>query len=345
MPQRLQLTDSPHIEHVSYMSSQWNNTLMGVSNIHQLGIPEDNVSYQIVMQPWPNKMVPKHYIGVAFGIKGLISTIWISTWPLVDKLNDFAPTGDLQKIPRELQIELIETVYEHFIRHFEKMLNARIKIYKLFFNKTFKSTPYSIRFSMKSPQQSGNIVAVLIPQPKLVKFFHKKINLIPKKINPFWLEQETRVFYEVGSIKLSIGDLRNLDPSDIVFIQDSNYFQNSLIRLRLLSGECYEILHASTKTVQILSGETIMAENEQEAPIVDINDMPISLNFDLGEEMMSFKQVSQLKPGHILNLKKSFSGLVKIRSQNQLIGQGELVDIEGKVGIRITRLFNQNNTD
>jgi type III secretion system YscQ/HrcQ family protein len=341
MPKRVQLTDSPNIEHVTSMAYQWSNALLGVIKTSNFRLPEEGLDYQVIMQPWANKMITRHYIGIAFGINGLISTLWISAWPLAEKLNDYAPDGDLQKIPTELQIELVETVFENFIAHFERKLRTKIKVYKLFFDKPFKSTTYSIRFSLKTPDE--NIVAILIPQNKLIPFFQKKISELPKLENSFWLEQKTRVHFELGSLKLSVRDLRALEASDILFLQESQYFQTSIIYARLASGQIYEVAHTAQDKVQFQTGESVMAENEQETSIADIDDMPIMLSFDLGEEMMTFKQVSLLKPGHILNLKKPFSGLVKIRSQNQTIGQGELVDIEGKVGIRITRLFNQNN--
>lgn len=346
MLKRLQLTDSPNIEHISSLSSQWNNMLMGIGNQYELHLPNHQISYQVIMKPWVNKVIPRSYIGVAFGINGLISMLWLSAWPLAERLQEYAPSGDLHKIPAELQMELVETVYEPFISHFEDLLKTKIKIYKLFFDKPFKSTVYSIRFTLKAPDElskkNGGLCAVLVPQARLVSFFHHAISQLPKNANSFWQEQTTRVYFEIGALFLSVGELRGLEASDILFVHDSNYFQDNLIRVRWSSGEKQSIFHASADQVEFKSREIIMAEEEQELPIVDIEDMPVVLTFDMGDELLTFRQVEQIKPGHILNLKKPFTNLVTIRSQNQAIGQGEVVDIEGKVGIRITRLFNKN---
>lgn len=346
MLKRLQLTDSPNIEHVSSLSSQWNNMLMGISSHHELHLPKHEIHYQVIMKPWVNKVIPGSYIGIAFGINGLISMLWLSSWPLADKLQEYSPSGDLHKIPVELQVELVETVYEPFISYFERVLKTKIKIYKLFFDKPFKSTTYSIRFSLKAVEvaisKQAELSAVLVPQARLVSFFHKRISLLPKNGNPYWLAQTTRVFFEIGILSVSVGELKDLETSDIIFVTESNYFQDNLIRVRWQSGEKQAVFHAAADQVEFKSRELIMAEEEQELSIVDIEDMPVLLTFDLGEELLTFRQVQQIKPGHILNLKKPFTNLVTIRSQNQAIGQGEVVDIEGKVGIRITRLFNKN---
>lgn len=84
-------------------------------------------------------------------------------------------------------------------------------------------------------------------------------------------------------------------------------------------------------------------EQMKEKPIININEMPIRLSFDLGQESLTFKEITSLQPGYILNLKKPFTNVIQIRSQNQLIGKGEIVDIEGRVGVRITQLFSKKN--
>ena len=82
-----------------------------------------------------------------------------------------------------------------------------------------------------------------------------------------------------------------------------------------------------------------MSDNEQKANINHIAHLPVQLSFDLGEKTMTFNEVRQLQPGYILELSGSLPEIVQIRSQNRLIGSGELVEINGRVGVRILKLF------
>ncbi len=77
----------------------------------------------------------------------------------------------------------------------------------------------------------------------------------------------------------------------------------------------------------------------QEHQAANLGEMPVRLTFDLGELTMPFDNVKYLRPHYVIDLNQSFSELVKIRSQNKLIGTGELVDINGKVGVRVLELF------
>ncbi|MGV6810351.1 MAG: FliM/FliN family flagellar motor switch protein [bacterium] len=347
MSNRLQLTESPNIEHISAMFAEWNNTLASIEQSSEIHLPNESLHYKVKVKPWANKVISSQYIGVAFGINGLVSVLWLSAWPLAERLKDYEPSGDLTKIPAELQIEIFETVYECFIHYFEELLKSKIKIYKLFFDKPFKSTNYSIKFSAESiladVEHKESFDAIFIPQVKLIPFFQEKIIQLPSVINEFWYEQKSRAYFEIGIASLVMRDLKSLELSDIIFLHEATYFADNIMALRWQSGKRNTIFHASANTVTFKSGELPMDNDEQDVAIADIDDMPVLLSFDLGDELLTFKQVGQIKPGHILNLKKPFTNLVTIRSHNQAIGQGEVIDIEGKVGIRITRLFNKNN--
>jgi len=347
MSKRLQLTESPNIEHISAMFAEWNNTLAGIKSTSEIYVPSENLRYQVKIKPWANKVISSQYIGVAFGINGLVSVLWLSAWPLAERLKDYESSGDLTKIPSELQIEIVETVYEIFVEYFENLLKNKIKIYKLFFDKPFKSTNYSVKFNLERVvddiDNKESLDAIFIPQVKLVSFFQEKIKQLPTVENDFWYEQKIRAYFEIGSTSLVVSDLKNIELSDIIFLHDSTYFNDNMLSLRWQSGKYSPVFHVSANTVEFKSGELPVNNDEQDVAIADIDDMPVLLSFDLGDELLTFKQVEQIKPGHILNLKKPFTNLVTIRSHNQAIGQGEVIDIEGKVGIRITRLFNKNN--
>ena len=79
--------------------------------------------------------------------------------------------------------------------------------------------------------------------------------------------------------------------------------------------------------------------NDNENDVAKVGDLPVKLTFDIGDMELPFHEVESLTAGYIINLQESFSEVVKIRSQNRVIGTGELVDINGKVGVRVISLF------
>lgn len=82
-----------------------------------------------------------------------------------------------------------------------------------------------------------------------------------------------------------------------------------------------------------------MTDQEQKPTIDHIAQIPVQLSFDLGQKTLSFNEVRQLRPGYVLELNSQLPEIVQIRSQNRILGQGELVEINGRLGVRILNLF------
>ena len=66
--------------------------------------------------------------------------------------------------------------------------------------------------------------------------------------------------------------------------------------------------------------------------------IPVRLTFDLGERSMTVAELRDLKPGYTFDLGRDVRRAVSIRAQGQLIGEGELVEIDGTLGVAITML-------
>lgn len=74
-------------------------------------------------------------------------------------------------------------------------------------------------------------------------------------------------------------------------------------------------------------------------PLSRLNDVTISLSFDLGQRRLSLAELQVLQPGEIFALARPFDdGPVHIRANGALIGFGELVDVDGQLGVQVVRL-------
>ena len=65
---------------------------------------------------------------------------------------------------------------------------------------------------------------------------------------------------------------------------------------------------------------------------------PVRVEVELGRVSMTLSELARLEPGAAIPLGIKREGLVTLRVGDQVIAQGELVNIEGAVGIRIARL-------
>lgn len=83
--------------------------------------------------------------------------------------------------------------------------------------------------------------------------------------------------------------------------------------------------------------ETSLPQEEtvQPATLEEIN---IRLTFDVGHIELPLGELTHLSPGYTFNLGRSIHKSVTIRANGTPIGKGELVDIEGTIGVSIVEL-------
>jgi type III secretion protein Q len=75
--------------------------------------------------------------------------------------------------------------------------------------------------------------------------------------------------------------------------------------------------------------------NEEPLPI---DQLPMRLTFDLGERTLSLGELRNLQVGQALELNRPLSGAVTIRANGAVIGTGELVEIDGRLGVTLASL-------
>lgn len=68
------------------------------------------------------------------------------------------------------------------------------------------------------------------------------------------------------------------------------------------------------------------------------DDAHVELTVQLGTTRLSLRQLAELAPGQIVSLGRPLAGPFEVRAAGRLIGRGELVDVDGELGVRIVSL-------
>jgi type III secretion protein Q len=101
--------------------------------------------------------------------------------------------------------------------------------------------------------------------------------------------------------------------------------------------------------LHILQGVQTMTPNDPSAEdpaqtegsglsALDIQDLPIRVSFDLGHTTLSLGKIQSLQAGEVIALARTVDDFVTIRANGSAIGTGQLVDIDGRLGVTISRL-------
>jgi type III secretion protein Q len=154
-----------------------------------------------------------------------------------------------------------------------------------------------------------------------------------------WSALPLRLRLVVGWVDLSASALRDVARRDVVLLDECLLSGDN--RLMVLLGPRLGVLCAlEGSALQVLEGvQEIMSDVDDTVAAASglIDDVPVRLTFDLGEREISLGDLRSLEPGYLFNLGRDPRSTVSIRANGRLIGDGELVDIEGRVGVSVLR--------
>lgn len=190
---------------------------------------------------------------------------------------------------------------------------------------------------------------------------------------PYLESIKTQLVTEIGQIALNTNELASLEASDIVLLPDARlkFYGTELsgeidVRLGLWGELCFngDIITEDSAIKVILNGATRnpsphsrpdyekgnnMSRRPDNQQDEDQNDLassaeyvqavPVTVVVELGRRNMTVADVTRLRLGQIIDLRRTPSEPVELTIDGKSIGKGELVDIEGELGVRILRLF------
>ena len=155
-------------------------------------------------------------------------------------------------------------------------------------------------------------------------------------------ELPVRMRIELAGVLMSLNGLRCLNVHDVLLPDEA--IDAGSPRL-LLRPDDRHVLRAR------LSADTLIAESSLEkirmtASVADeppglparIEDIDVRLTFDLGDKLMTVGHLAAVQPGQVLALDAALPRLVRIRANGRLVGRGELVQLDDRVGVRVLEL-------
>ncbi len=127
--------------------------------------------------------------------------------------------------------------------------------------------------------------------------------------------------FRSGRAPLSPDELAALSAGDVVLLDPAEDFPDALV------------LHAGARFRGRYDGETFhvteITMHERNAQL------PVTLEVELARVDVPLSEIARLEPGAALPLSIDRRGLVTLRVGDRAVARGELVDVDGSVGVRI----------
>ncbi len=174
---------------------------------------------------------------------------------------------------------------------------------------------------------------------------------------------KTEMVAELGEIRLTLQELSSLEPSDIILLQGVSlrYSAGELagevqMRLGIQGAGCFsgDIIYEASSVKVILNRfaitprahpqqKGVSMSSDQETSLSEsaefVQSVPVTIVVELGRRSMTIADVSRLRLGQIIDLQRIPSEPVDLTIDGRVIGKGELVDVDGDLGVRILKLM------
>lgn len=227
------------------------------------------------------------------------------------------------------------------------------KFPSILFNETYSMI--NVFFKTNLELTAGQII-VHIPE-NLIQYSNLLINnsLDIKKVDS---NLKVKLPIKIGQTALSVEIVRNIEVGDIVTIDKHQVNIENINKLDGSVSILVNELNISAKLykdndrylLEVISiGENIMEENiiqnQEQFLQSEIEKLPIKVDIILGDFETNVKELLNISSGKIIPLGITLPPLVKLVHNNQVIARGQLVEIEGELGVKIVKSNSEEKND
>ncbi len=192
--------------------------------------------------------------------------------------------------------------------------------------------------------------------------FNQSGQLNPEQLLPWW-NVNTQACVLAGTHRLSTQALAKLSCGDMVLLDNPMFNTDGLgtiafgqLKIEVISdgGNEMEVTdfgfeqdepehpHNSNADAELgfeyEQNNALIEPGPHESEVANLGLVPVQLRFEMGAVTLSLKALSELSVGTVLRLQGEVNPpCVVIRAGAQTVGRGELVDLEGRLGVQITQ--------
>lgn len=342
---------------------EWNNKLIQCSSTlaFQLG----NTPIKLKIQPVNHVRPPdRHMHCIKLQARNQNLWITINQWPqsLITTHPDIASL--VESSSNTIRKMAVEIILDPILAWIEIAIGSNITVVDYFREKPKQQHRIAVSFLYQensSDQYTGQVSL----SKGLKKLFYNVLKDWPT--TQVIVNDTLRITspLTIGNTRITTADLNYIEIDHIIFLEQDFYSKdrlliatfapNILITLKQLTKTMAEsdLKHYSKSessnntsvSTSKLKIQTITKDNTVDQTIPEnhlIENLEIKLDFDLGHLSLSLAEIKKLQPGHIFSVGRPLDKAVYISSNGKRLARGELVDVDGNVGVRVKKIYKRN---
>lgn len=279
-------------------------------------------------------------------------------WAFIAMLPDFlfVDNENLRSLVNSKSNTIKTLAYEillgPLLQKLEGLTGENISIKKINKKKPRVNLPALLSFSL-SNSESDCLESILFFGEEISSQVHSLVEGFPGKSVDYINDLSVPARLEFGSTNLVLSDIELLEKGDVIFVDQ--LLSTNLSVFRALIDSCIIIvvrIEGSNFMVEevitddnsehVDSGLEDLDSNNEDNPSNSkgdiINNLQINITFELGSISVALDELKRLQPGSIIPMNRPIGKAVNIYNNGRILGVGELVDIDNKLGVRIVGL-------
>lgn len=304
---------------------------------------DDIVTVQSVWPP-PGAMEPPTST-IAFTMGDAKGTLHVPR-PLVERLiAQVEPSLDLAKLATEHAALLLETGLSNELAWFEGRLKCQIELTAVRESETAASAVL-FAFALKGNQYDETCTLALDDAERATELGRL---LDRGQTAPAGLPLDLPVPVNIwrGAVVISVNELQKLAPGDVALLDDvEREVTTALITIggqlvapleftnegARLTGRPRPIIGSKWEWIMNSATDTALEDS-------DLENLPVTLIFEVGRTTLSLGDVKRLGPGAIVPLTEVTTETVDVIANGKRVGRGAIVRIGESLAVRVTRIF------
>lgn len=156
---------------------------------------------------------------------------------------------------------------------------------------------------------------------------------------------------DAGMVRLELATLRSLECGDVIVLERAQIDAagRGEVQLRVDGSGCrlpciahegrLEVASIACTSEPAMSSGKRLASDPNPGERTLARDAPIELSLEVARFQLTLGELEHLQPGDVLLSGRRLGERVTLRAAGGALAEGDLVDVEGELGVRLTRLL------
>jgi type III secretion protein Q len=181
-------------------------------------------------------------------------------------------------------------------------------------------------------QRDGSTLSLWLHQPESL------LAKLPLRPSQQRLSLPLTVSLIWGEMRLTMAELTDLANGDVLLPPQQSTLGQRL--LACLEGRPFAYCQSHHQHLEL----TDMYNTTADDPLspTELESLPIQVSFEVGRQTLDWHTLTSLQPGSLIDLGTPLDGEVRIISNGHQLGIGRLVEIQGRLGVRVEKLSGES---